>query len=65
MVRILVHYPYIIYYSVEYRSRECLRKIEVQNMFITKLVNSNVMTTPKFNNVPVNVVVVVTIFNQQ
>jgi len=65
LVRILVHYPYIIYYSVEYRSRKCLRKIEVQNMFITKLVNSNVMTTPKFNNVPVNVVVVVTIFNQQ
>jgi hypothetical protein len=56
-------YPYIICFSVEYRCGKCLKKIEVQNMFKTKHVNSNVITTPKppnIDNVPINVVVVVT-----
>jgi hypothetical protein len=60
-------YPYIICYSVKHRSRECPRKIEVQNVFITKLVSSIVTTTlkpPKIDNVLVNVIVVVTIRNQ-
>jgi hypothetical protein len=37
-------------------------------MFITKLVNSNATTTskpPKINNVPINVVAVITIRSQQ
>ncbi len=37
-------------------------------MFKTKLVNSNATTTsksPKIDNVPINVVVVVTIYKQQ
>jgi hypothetical protein len=40
----------------------------MQNMFRTKLVNSNATTTPKLlqlDIVPINVVVVVTIHNQQ
>jgi hypothetical protein len=39
--RIPIHYPCIICYSVEHRSRECPKKIKVQNMFNTKSVSSN------------------------
>jgi hypothetical protein len=58
-----IRYPYIICFSLEYRCGECLKKIEVQNMFKTKNVNSNVITTLKplkIDNVPINVVIVVT-----
>jgi hypothetical protein len=64
--KIHVHYPCIIYFNVEHRFGECPKKIEVQNMFKTKLVGSNVTTTPKppkTDNVLINVVVVVTTYN--
>jgi hypothetical protein len=57
--KILICYPYIICFNVEHIFGECPQKIEVQNMFKTKLVNSNAITTsklPKIDNVPVNVV---------
>jgi hypothetical protein len=66
-VRIHVQYPYIICSNVEHRSRTCPRNVEVQNMFKTKHVSFNATTTfklPKFDNVPINVVFVVTIRNQ-
>ncbi len=34
--KIPIRYPYIIFYSVEHKSRECPKKIEVQNMFKSK-----------------------------
>ncbi len=40
--KIHVHYPCIIYFNVEHKSGECPKKIEVRNMFKTKLVGSNV-----------------------
>jgi hypothetical protein len=40
LARILIRYPYIICYSAKHRSKECPRKIEVQNMFRTKSVSS-------------------------
>jgi hypothetical protein len=64
--KIRVHYPYIICFSVKHRSRECPRKIEAHNMFKTKPISSNVMKTPKLpkiDNVPINVVVVITTHN--
>jgi hypothetical protein len=65
---ILIHYPCIIYFSAEHIFGKCFRKIEVQNMFKTKRVSSNVTTTPKsltMNNVPTNVAIFVAICNQQ
>jgi hypothetical protein len=65
--KILACYPCIICSSIEHRFGECLRKIKVQNMFRTKLVSSNATTTPKpskTNNVPINVVDVITTCNQ-
>jgi hypothetical protein len=41
------HYPCKMHFSVEHRSRECPRKIEVQNMFIIKPIIFNAMTTFK------------------
>jgi hypothetical protein len=66
--KILACYPYIICSSIEHRFGECPRKIKVQNMFITKLISFNATTTPKpskTNNVPINVVNVITTCNQQ
>ncbi len=66
--KIHVCYPCVIYYSAEHRYGECLKKIKVHNMFRTKPINFTIMTTPKSlrtNNVPVNVVFVVTIHSQQ
>jgi hypothetical protein len=64
--KIHVCYPYIIFSSIKYRFREYPRKIEVQNMFKTKLVNSSATTPklPKIDNVPINVVVFVTTCSQ-
>jgi hypothetical protein len=65
--KVHVLYPCIICFSVEHRFRECPRKIEVQNMFRSKHVNSNATITPKppkTNNVLVNVIVVVTTRSQ-
>jgi hypothetical protein len=67
-IRIPICYPYITYYSVEHRSRECPRKIKVQNMFKIKLASLNTTTTPKspkLDNVPINVVAVVINCSQQ
>jgi hypothetical protein len=66
--KIPICYPCIIYYSVEYKSRKCPKKIEVQNMFRTKHVSFNVTTTPKqpkTNDVPINVVAIVTTHSHQ
>jgi hypothetical protein len=46
-IRIPIHHPCIMCFSVKHRSRECPKKIEVQNMFKTKHVSYNAMTTPK------------------
>jgi hypothetical protein len=67
-IKIPIHFPCIICSSVEHKSKECPRKIEVQNMFRTKLVSYNIITSlksPKLDNVLVNVVVVVTTYSQQ
>jgi hypothetical protein len=65
--KILVCYSYIICFSIEHRSGECPRKIEVQNMFRIKHISSNGTTTLKpfkTDNVPINVIVVVTNHSQ-
>ncbi len=65
--KIHVRYPCIIYSDVKHRFGECPIKVEVQNMFKTKLINSNVTTSPKppkTHNVPVNVVVILTTRNR-
>jgi hypothetical protein len=57
-----------MYSNVEHRYGECPRKIEVRNMFKTKSISFNAITTskpPETNNVPVNVVVIITTCNQQ
>jgi hypothetical protein len=62
-IRIPIHYPCIICYNAGCGSRECPRKIEVQNMFRTKHANFNATIAPKppkLDNVQVNVIVVVT-----
>ncbi len=66
--KIPIRYPFRIYYIVERKSRKCPKRIEVQNMFRTKLVSFNVTTTPKqpkTNNVPINVVAIVTSHSHQ
>jgi hypothetical protein len=66
--KIHVHYPCIICFSIEHRSRECPKKIEVQTMFKTKLVSFNAIMTfkpPKTNNMPINVETVVTTRSRQ
>jgi hypothetical protein len=65
--KIDVRYPCLIYSNAAHRSGKCPKKIEVQNMLKTKHVNYNVTKTPKplkTNNVPVNVVGVVTTHSQ-
>jgi len=65
--RIPICYPYIICFTKKHKYGECSRKIEVQNMFKTKLVSFNAMTSlkpPKINNVAVNVVTTITSHNQ-
>jgi hypothetical protein len=65
--KIHVHYPCIICFNVEHRLGKCPKKIEVQNMFRIKPINFNaaiVFKPPKTDNMPVNVVVVVTTHNQ-
>jgi hypothetical protein len=52
----------MIYYNFEHRAPNCLRKIEVQNMFRAKptIITIVVAKPSKLDNVPVNVVVVMT-----
>jgi hypothetical protein len=67
-IRVHILYPYIICSNVKHRSRECPKKIEMQNTFRTKLVNSNVATRPKppkLDNVLVNAVTTITTHGQQ
>ncbi len=49
-IKIPIHYPFIMCFSVEHKYGECPQKIEVQNMFKTKPINYNVTTTPKLPN---------------
>jgi hypothetical protein len=66
--KILARYPYIICSNIEHRSEECPRKIEIQNMFIIKLVSSNATTThksSKIDNLLVDVVAIITTHSQQ
>jgi hypothetical protein len=66
--KIFVHYPYIICFNIEHRSEECPKKIEVYTMFRIKPISYNATRTPKslkINNVPINVIVIVTTRNQQ
>ncbi len=61
-------FPCIMCFNVEHKYGKCPNVFEIQNMFKIKLVNSNATTTlkpPKPNNVPINVVVVVTTRSQQ
>jgi hypothetical protein len=63
LVKIPICYPCIICYSVEHRYGECSKKIEVQIMLRIKFINFNATTTPKLpkhDNVPINVVAIVT-----
>jgi hypothetical protein len=62
-----IRYPCIIYSNVEHRFGECPKKIEVQGMFKTKHVGTNITTTPKSpktDNVSVNVVVIISTCSQ-
>jgi len=64
--KILLPYPCKICFNVEDRLGECLRKIEVQNMFRIKPINFNATIASKSlktDNVLVNVLVVVTTHN--
>lgn len=64
--RVPLKYPCIIYSSYEHHAPNFLKKTKVQNMFCIK---SNTTTTIvpksfKLDNVPINVIVVVTTCNQ-
>jgi len=66
LIKIPLRYPCIICFNVDHQSKNCLRKVEVQNMFKTKPISSNIVT-PKLlkpNNVPSNVVITITTCNQ-
>jgi hypothetical protein len=61
-----LQYPCIIYSNVEHCAPNCLKQIKVQNMFHTK---TNFATTLvpkplKLDNVPINVVIIVTTCSQ-
>jgi hypothetical protein len=64
--RVPLRYPCIIYSSSKHRVPNYPRKIEVQNIFQTKpnITTTLVTKSPKLDNVPVNVVVVVTTRSQ-
>jgi len=61
-----LQYPCIICYSVKHHILNYLKKIENQNMFyiMTNFVDIAVPKDFKFDNVPVNVIVVITTCNQ-
>jgi hypothetical protein len=63
--KVTLRYPCIIYYSYEHCAFDCFRKIEVQNMFRTKPNNITIEAAKnhKPDNVPVNVIVIVTTHN--
>ncbi len=49
-------------FNVEHKFGECPKKFEVQNMFKTKHVGTNITTTPKspkVDNVPITIVVII------
>ncbi len=52
----------IMCFNVEHKFGECPKKFEVQNMFKTKHVGTNITTTPKspkVDNVPITIVVII------
>ncbi len=68
LIKVPICYPCITYFNIEHRFGECPKKIEIQNMFRTKPINSNATIThkpSKTNNVPINIIVVVTTRRQQ
>jgi hypothetical protein len=56
-------YPCISYFNSEDYAPNCFRKVKVQNIFQIKP-TTIVVKNPKPNNVPVNVVVIVTTHSQ-
>jgi hypothetical protein len=66
LAKVPLRYPCIICSSSTHRAFNCLRKVEVQNMFQTKpnITPTIGATNFKPNNVPVNVVAIVTTRNQ-
>jgi hypothetical protein len=61
-----LQYPCIIYYSVEHCAPYCFKQIKVQNMFHSKT-NFVIIVVPKplkLDNVPINVVTIVTTCSQ-
>jgi len=42
-IKIPLHYPCIICFSADYRFGNCSRKVEIQNMFRTKLFNCSIV----------------------
>ncbi len=64
--RMPLKYPYIICSSFEHYALDGLRNEEVQNMFWTKPTTIAIVVAknPKFDNVPINVVIVVTTHRQ-
>jgi hypothetical protein len=61
-----LRYPCIIYSSSKHHAPNCPRKTKVQNMFWTKPITTATIVTknPKPDNVPVNVIVVITTHSQ-
>jgi hypothetical protein len=66
LVRVPLKYLGIIYYSFEHCAPDCLKKTEVQNMFQNKPTTTTTIMakSSKSDNVPINVVIVVTTCNQ-
>jgi hypothetical protein len=64
----ILGYPCIICSSIQHRLGDCPKKIKVWNMFRTKHVSYNAtiaLKAPKIDNVPINVVAIVTTRIQQ
>jgi hypothetical protein len=66
LARVPLQYPCIICYSVKHHILDCLKKIENQSMFciMTNFVAIVVPKDFKLDNVPVNVIVIITTCNQ-
>jgi uncharacterized Fe-S cluster protein YjdI len=66
LVKVPLIYPSIICFSSKHCVHGCPRKAKVQNMLWTKPNTTTIVSTknPKLDNVPINVVVVITTCNQ-
>ncbi len=66
-IRIPLRYPCIIYFNFEYRALDCFINTKVQKMFQTKPTTIAIIVPKPYtydDNVPVNVVAIVTTHNQ-